>query len=213
MPLGRSFCRQMDDCASTRGQGVGDHPAVAAPPNGLGAHERGGHVGRSLDQAPDCPVEFLGVHVVRVASKGRRSQGHVRGVRTRLTPPSEVLSPHVLDPLGEQAGLELLLAELGVLPRSGSGSHVCHAADASILQYGQELLDRPGPVSSREDGRSGRGLPRHVRRADPYDVALRKARVAPVSVKSPTRAMIPSALPSSIHAYPKFMNCRAVLMT
>src|SRR3990170_512649 len=70
----------------------------------------------------------------------------------------------------------------------------------------------PQWLAARDGGREALPLAPRLG-SPPHDVALRKARVAPESVRAPVIAMTASVLPSCVQSYRKFMKARPVSIT
>jgi ABC-2 type transport system ATP-binding protein len=141
------------DVASPGDQSVGQHSAVASPPERFGAHHRGGRVQRRLDEPRHHVAELDRLHVVGVAAKPGRSECDVARAECGLSPTAELLAPHILDPVALQGVRERVLPEVRMLSRGGRGSNVDQAVHVLARQKGEESLDAPGAMTDREDRR------------------------------------------------------------
>ena len=61
-----------------QGEVIAGQASVASPPDQLGAHQRSAEGGRRLHQLVNRNREFLGEHVIGVASEGGMAERHVR---------------------------------------------------------------------------------------------------------------------------------------
>lgn len=86
------------DPPPTDDEGVGDQPAVAAPPDGLGAHDRRRRVRRRGLEIRKRSLELIGAHVIRIPLKGPLMPPAVAGSRNRDAPTAELREVAVADP-------------------------------------------------------------------------------------------------------------------
>ena len=95
---------------AARDQGVGDERAMAAPPHGLGAHDRHLLAACERHQPIELGGEHVGLHVVRIGAE--------RGVLPRAVDGVRLLAPEA-----PEAG-EMRVAEAGGVERSRQGVDV-----------------------------------------------------------------------------------------
>ena len=94
-----------------RHEDVGDHPAMAAPPEHLGAHDRRARSVREGEQLDEPLGELLGLDMIGLASKCAVTPARVRGVGARRSPSTKRGEPTIADAVGFEVGLELCLRE------------------------------------------------------------------------------------------------------
>ena len=192
MGLAPTLTEEMDHVASGHREGIRDHPAMAAPPKRLGAHDGGGRVARCVDEPGKGGAEPLGLHVVGVAPEGIVSKRDVRRVDSGPAEAAELFPPHVLDGLSLERGRQGIPAELRMAARARRGADVDQSPDPSRTQDCQELLDRPRAVPHGEDHR--KLLARLVRRRREVPSSSGRGH-HPLKVE--TRVQIPLGLPRS----------------
>ena len=70
MRIGFGCTHDVVDWVAARDQGIGDQGAVAAPGDGLGAHDGDGFGGRSVGQGFEGGLKFGGLHVIGITAEG-----------------------------------------------------------------------------------------------------------------------------------------------
>lgn len=148
-------CRDAPDQECVRNQG-----SMAAPGDGLGAHQHDSLPLRQIDASVQVPSERRGLHVVRISTKTRISPATVRGVRARVPQATQARHVSVMDPSAAQSRRQLVAIELRVMSRSRDGTHVDHSADPVCLEQPDELFNRPSRVPDRQDDQRCHSAPR-----------------------------------------------------
>ena len=132
---------------------IGHQPPVAPPPQGLSTHDRDLPFACELPQVRECRGECWSLHVVRVASERRMSQGPIGRRRAGLPETPEGRFPGVGDPRLRQPQGHLSLGELRIVPTSRYRPDVDQVGHACPVQQRCELLGRCGPVTHGQEPR------------------------------------------------------------
>src|SRR5438105_5897386 len=140
----------MNDGLSAGGQQLRDQPAMAAPPDGLGAHEarRGLRKGGCERRLP------LGrPHTGGVAAEGGDPQAAEPALAgLTASPPAELDGVPVRDACVLHRCLKRRLVELRVAPGAGEAADVDERPNTGTTQRLDELVERPYAVTDRENG-------------------------------------------------------------
>ena len=140
---------QVDDFAAPCGEKLGDQAAVTLGPGRLGAHEAR-H--RLRERRGECLLPGVAGHPRRVAPKRRDPDaGELFLARLAAQAPAEILGVPVGDPGLVERRRQPGLPELRVPPRAGKAANVDERPYAGFVEAGDQLFDRPGPVSDCED--------------------------------------------------------------
>jgi hypothetical protein len=131
--------------------GVGEEAAVAAPPLGLRAHDRGAGLAGEREQPLEPALELLRGHVVGITLELADPPPAVSRVAGRIAPPAELRKVAVYDPALAERPLELGRVEVGHPPRAREAAHIGHRLDPGPpeqVEEGAELVRR---VADREN--------------------------------------------------------------
>src|SRR4051812_4651151 len=118
------FAHDVLDWYSSGYQSIRDERTMAAPRHCFGAHDRGSVFSGSFDEGLKCRVEFLRLHVVRIATKRGILPSAVHRIRLWLPQPAERLHVHVFNPRGLKRRLQCLGPKLRIMPRPWHGSDI-----------------------------------------------------------------------------------------
>ena len=103
-------------------QRVGDQRAMAAPWNGLRAHEHDSLPRGLFDEGGQTLREFRSLHVVGEPAEGSIAPAHIHGPRMRVTEPSQAGEMLIADSNALQRARERVAVELRVVTRAGHGA-------------------------------------------------------------------------------------------
>lgn len=124
-------------------QGVRDERPVAAPWNGLRAHQ---HDRRVLGE-PDTPIQASAerrrLHVVGIPAEAGIAPAAVRRVRPRVTQPAQTGQMGIPHSDVTQGTGEPVTIELRIVTRSWNGANVDDPIDIVGGEQTDELVDRP----------------------------------------------------------------------
>ncbi len=123
-------------------EGVRDERAMAAPWNGLSAHQRDLRVLRELNTPIQTSSELRGLHVVGIPPEACIPPPAVRRVPPRVSQSAQARHMPVTDPRSTQGTREELATELRVVPRSWNCADVYDAINAVSDEQTDELVDR-----------------------------------------------------------------------
>jgi hypothetical protein len=134
-------------------QRVRDQRAVATPRNGFSAHQHD----TFLLGEHDAPVQVLferwGLHIIRVPAEAGVPPGHIHGVGSGTPQPAQSWHVRVVHPSAMEGWRQIVTIELRVVSRPRDRPNVNDPLDAMRLEKADEVLDRPGRVTDREDDR------------------------------------------------------------
>ncbi len=146
MLLPRTGPDQVLDLVASSAQQLGDQPAVATPPERLGAHEARRRAGERVGERP---LPGLRPHPRRVAAEcGHTDAGEELLTRLAASTASELDGVHVLDPRVVKQSGEWVPIELRVPPRAREAADVDERLHFRLREPGDQLVDRPRPVSN-----------------------------------------------------------------
>lgn len=141
----------MRDFETVRDQGIGDEPAVTAPPQCLGAHDGLPHRSRACFEIVQRGPELLRFHVVGVGAERLVPPRVVTAVLVRFPAATERFTPPFIVHAGGRKGLsESVSGEVRVPPRAWEPPHVDEHLHTCSGENGDELFDRPGAVPHRQ---------------------------------------------------------------
>jgi len=121
---------------AVRQQPVGQQPAMAPPPQCLGAEQAAPRCGCNGPQLCEGRCKLLAEGVVGVAAEGRLAPATVWGVRVGLAPAAKAWKVEVSDPGVAKEPLEPLFGELRVSGRGRYQPHIDHHLHPSALKEG-----------------------------------------------------------------------------
>lgn len=125
--------------------------AVAAPGNGLGAHDRAGLLASQLDQPVNALGKGLSLHVIGIVAEGLHPPALVDRVLGFRPQPAQFLQVDVFDAICRQGLLQGALLVLGVIARARHGADVDQPCHAIFVQQPEEFLDRPRGMPDGEN--------------------------------------------------------------
>lgn len=146
--------QNMKDGFARGKQIVGDDPAVAAPPKGLGAHECASFLAAQLPQLCKAAPERFGHRVIRIVVKAlvRPERIYVRRNVSALSPQTPKRGCAVISNLMVPQSLrERFGIELRVPPRSRNCPNVDQKLNARFTQQLDEFCDWPGRMAYGEE--------------------------------------------------------------
>lgn len=155
--LSTAWREQVHDIVAASRQQLRDEAPVAAPPQGLGAHQARG---RPVERVGEGRLPRLTGHPGRVASERRLAQAReplLAGFAAST--PAELHRVDVRDVRVGKRPRERFPVELRVSARSGKLPDVDEGARADLRETVQELLGGPGPVTDREDAHAAYNRP------------------------------------------------------
>lgn len=133
-------------------QRVRDDAAMTFPPEGFGAHDRGGPCKRDGFEFGQGRAEFSGSRVIGIVGKGRVPPMSV--VFDNILPFAPTAERHhmlVGDAVLAKSGFERFLVKLWVAARAGERSDVDQRFNLMRVQKTQEFIDISGRMTYRED--------------------------------------------------------------
>ena len=128
-------------CAE-RHEHIGNNSPVAAPPQKLGAHDRGAHSARQNKKLFQTFGEFFGARVIGITAKRRVRPGSIERIRKSIASSAERFKPFVRDAVFRQTGLELFRTELRKATRAGKPSDVGNQLDVISLERRNKFVER-----------------------------------------------------------------------
>jgi hypothetical protein len=122
-------------------QGVSDERAMTTPRNGFGAHHGDPVAASQLDQLVEILLEFRGLHVVRVTSKGGVSPSDVDGIAVGMAQAAESRHMHVAQSRRLQRFRQPILVELRIVERARHRAYVRDTGNSMGLQQSDKLIE------------------------------------------------------------------------
>jgi photosystem II stability/assembly factor-like uncharacterized protein len=145
----------VEDSDASTPEVIGNQCAVAAPPEGFGAHDRHADRRGGEHQSINLGAEGRRLHVVRVPTKRRVAPGGVPRVRLRGPSTTQTGIGAVLHAVFKERLPEWLLVELGVPPRHGEATNVGEIGNLVRSQESQEFSDWERRMPNGPDCRAG----------------------------------------------------------
>jgi hypothetical protein len=140
---------KVDDFVPAGVEELRDQPAVALPPEGLGAHEARGGVGKG---AREGVLPFSRRHPRGVAAEaGNADAREPRLAGLAAPPPAKLDGVPVADPGSLHRRCESAVVELRMPPRAGKPADVDERAHPGFDEADEQLVGAPGAVTDRED--------------------------------------------------------------
>jgi hypothetical protein len=150
----RAPCTSVAECG-----GVGNEPAMAAPPQGFRTHDGSRHASRLAQQISQGFAERRIFHVVGIRSERGVPQGDVGTIRPAFAKAPQGGFPSVCAGgfLGHPM-FHALTPDIGQAPASGNRANVDQKPDARTADEGGQFVLGCRAVSERQEG-DGRGRP------------------------------------------------------
>lgn len=142
--------KNVADVPTLEGHGVGDKGAMAAPGDGLGAHDRGRGRARYFGQSGDAFGELRRGHVVGVAAEGGVAPAGVGGVFVGVASAAEGFQMRVVNVGGTERGRQFVGVELRNVARFRDGTDIDEMFHVVRVQQIEELFDGVGRVTDGE---------------------------------------------------------------
>lgn len=144
LPVGND----MADPATPNRECVGDQRAMAAPVQGLGAHDGGPNLSGDGPQLVKTAGELIGLHVVSKGTEARVAPAAVGGSLAGTLPEaSQLRKMDILEPRCGEGDPECLAVELRRMTRAGDGPDIREANDLGGPEETKEILEASCRVS------------------------------------------------------------------
>ena len=135
-------------------QGIGDERAMAAPGQGLGAHQGKAVLARKQDQLLEILLELRRLHVIGIAAKRGVAPAAVDRVAPGMPQAAQPRHVNIADAGFFQRSRQRCLVELRVARRARQRAHVGYARDAVRAKQLDELVDRTRRMADGQDRHS-----------------------------------------------------------
>jgi hypothetical protein len=124
---------------------------MAAPWDGLGAHQHDALAFRQCDAAIQALSERRRLHVIGIAPEACIPPTRVCRIWPRMPQATQPGHVSVVNPRAMQSRRQLVATELGIVPRARDCADIDQPLDAVRVEKTDELLDRPCRVPDCED--------------------------------------------------------------
>lgn len=139
---------------------IRNEPAVATPPNRLGAHDDRAFGFRIVHKGFKRGRKLRRFHVICVCTKRFVTQSGIFGIRVRAASPTEIDRVAVRDTACGQGSRECLGAVLRIVTTAGKTPNVNERYNCKCTQRFEKRIDRRSTMSNRVE--------RHRALVDPY---------------------------------------------